>query len=142
MFKPLRFALVTMVLSAGFIACSSRDSCACVIGPNTNVTGSYSGTIQDSGAGPGATGLNLTQNGATVTGSISGTFPNSANNFNANLNGTISGNTLSLTATSSNPSACSVNVTATASGNQISGSYATASGCASPDNGTFSVTKQ
>jgi hypothetical protein len=65
--------------------------------------------------------VTLAQDGSDLTGTYQTTFANARNNGSGSVTGEVNGNAVTLTTTSSVPTACPFNVTATAQGSQITG---------------------
>ena len=110
-------------------------------GSSSSIDGTYSGPINDAVAGAGTARVTMASNGNSLSGTWSSTFSNASYNNSGSTSGTISGSSLSMTLAPSNPQACPLAVTATQSGNQITGTYATMS-CSVTDSGSFNLTKQ
>ena len=107
-----------IVMIAGMVALVACAKSA--TGPLTaNVTGSWSGPISDAQLGSGTLSLSLTQVSDSVTGTWATAYPNAASDLSGNVEGHVSGPTLSITMKSSNPSTCQfgpINLTASVSG--------------------------
>jgi hypothetical protein len=104
-----------------------------------NLTGTWTGTITDSLAGMGSLLLTISQTGHQLTGTWQSTFPNPTNNNSGTLAGTINGDAIALTLTSTQTQACSLTVVATRDDDHhFTGTYAAAN-CVRLDNGTLDV---
>ena len=101
--------------------------------------GSWSGTIQDSLAGPGTISATLTQSGSDLGGTWQASFTSGSNGGSAV--GFVNGNEVLLELHPSSVSACPYNVVATRSGNTLSGNYSAFNGTGTIT-GTISMTKQ
>jgi hypothetical protein len=112
---------------------------------DTNVAGTFRGTIQDSIAGTGTITATLAQDGSDLRGTYQTTFADPRNNGAGSVDGEVRGNGVTLTAspsvTSFVPPACPFNVTAIVNGDQISGTYA-AFNCTVAVSGTINLTRQ
>ena len=112
---------------------------------DTNVAGTFRGTIQDSIAGTGTITATLAQDGSDLRGTYQTTFADPRNNGAGSVDGEVHGNAVTLTAspsvTSFVPPACPFNVTAIVNGDQISGTYA-AFNCTVAVSGTVNLTRQ
>jgi hypothetical protein len=106
-----------------------------------DVTGNYTGTIQDSVAGAGTITASLAQTNAEVTGTFKVAFKNVAQNNSGSVSGTISGATATVTLTPSVTTSCPFKLTAQVQSPQISGTYA-AFNCQQAVSGTIAVTRQ
>jgi Big-like domain-containing protein len=112
-------------------------------------SGTWSGTNTDSAAscGPGTMILTLSQTGTSVSGMMSVRCAPSSNSSTSGINSTLSGRIAgaTITMTTTPQSVLTVNLTATANGNQMSGTYAyTACAfqpCVQVSTGTFNLTK-
>lgn len=136
------------VRSTALLALLATTACgggggAAAATPSVNVAGNYTGPLSDNTVGPGSITLALSQSGSSLSGTFQDTFTNAPQGNNAGtVSGSISGSTIQLTATSSNPNACPFSVTATVgSSGQIQGTYA-AKRCSTADGGSFTVTQQ
>jgi hypothetical protein len=110
-------------------------------GGSSSIDGTYSGPLNDSLIGAGTARVTLASNGASVSGTWGTMYSNPIYNNSGSLSGAISGNSLSMSLTPTNPQACPSVVTATRTGNQIDGTYAAIS-CSVADSGSINLTKQ
>lgn len=130
-----RFGVLVLVvgLILGLSACTSGG------GPvGFNYGGQWSGTIQDSLAGPGTVSTTFTQSGSDVGGTWQASF--SAGSNGGTAVGLINGSQLILELYPSNPLTCPYRLVAQRAGNTISGNYA-AFNCLDVVTGTFALTK-
>src|SRR5947209_8350287 len=72
----------------------------CSGGEEPTLTGTWTGTITDNLAGVGSVLFTMTQTGGQLTGTWQSTFADPTNNNGGTLSGTISGNAIALTLTS------------------------------------------
>ena len=127
----LLFGMCGLLLSCGDDGNSEPD-----------IAGLYSGTIQDSVAGPGTVTATIVQDGADLTGTWQSLFNNPNNNNGGNLTGTIHDTSIILVLETSNPNNCPYDVTAIlVSPVEISGNYA-AFNCSRAITGTLDVVRQ
>jgi hypothetical protein len=136
---------VRTVVAVGFflasVACGGRSS-STPTGPTiSSVAGTWVGTTKDSVAGTGNIQVTISQNDAALTGTWASTFADISNNNGGTLGGTISGSSVSVVLTPSDPVTCSFSVTATVSGSSMAGTYATTN-CNVAVTGSVSLTKQ
>lgn len=105
---------------------------------NVDVTGTWAVTLT-SNAGGGTITMNLTQSGSSVTGTVI------IGGYTGNLSGSVTGSNISLTVPDPQPT-CSGSVgslTGTVNGNTMSGSHTSTAGGTCPyEEGTWSATKQ
>jgi hypothetical protein len=138
----LGVALIVCVISA----CSGGNSSTPSSPAATNVAGNWAGTVASatSGnqAGTGAFHATFVQDESSLSGSWAVTYPDPANNNSGELTGIISGTSVTLTLSSTVPTACPFSATATLSGaTAMSGTYSTFN-CTVADGGPFNITKQ
>jgi len=108
-------------------------------GDESSLTGTWTGTITDNLAGMGSLLLTISQTGGQLTGTWQATFTNSTNNNSGTLAGTVDGDAIALTLTSTQPQACSFTAVANRDGDDhFTGTYAD-SNCVRVENGTFDV---
>src|SRR2546422_9230659 len=96
-----------LALAVWILSCSSDND------PKP-LTGTWTGTLQDSLAGRGALVLNLSQTNRQLTGTWQSTFPDTRNNNGGTLSGTEPAQDLMITMgwSTAQPGACSFTVTA------------------------------
>ena len=104
-----------------------------------SLTGTWTGTIQDSLVGAGTARVTIAQSGSSLTGTWSFTAGGDTNS--GSLSGSVTGSSLSVTLTPSVPTSCPFQVTATVSGNTITGTYA-AFNCTVAISGSINLTRQ
>jgi hypothetical protein len=136
---------LTLVSVATLAGCSSGSSTPAATPTPSNISGDYSGTVQDGHGGSGTAAGTLAQSGFDAGGAI--TITEAATTLTAQL---------SLTLTTSNATSgsmvidypnngptCTFNTTGTynPSTNVLSGSYTAVTNC-SGDSGTYSLTQQ
>ena len=112
---------VGLILGLAMVAACDVDS---PTSPSGSLAGTWTGTVIDSLVGTGTIRITISQSGSTISGTWASTFPDPADNNGGTASGTLSGSSLSATLTPSNPSSCPFNVTATVSGNRMTGTYA------------------
>jgi hypothetical protein len=131
-------------LAVVLLGCSSDDT------PN-DLTGTWTGTVQDNRAGRGMLLLSLSQVNTQLTGSWQQTFPDAQHNTGGTLSGTastrISGDPRDVLITMiwspTQAGACTFTVTATLDNNDLdhfTGTYAPAD-CLQPTSGSLDVTR-
>ena len=127
--------ILFLVLACVMTSCSGDEE-------DTSLSGTYVGTIQDSVVGAGTVRITLSQTGSTLSGTWQMTFANPNFTNSGSLSGTVSGQSITLTLTPSNPTTCPFNVTATMMGaNRFVGTYA-AFNCGDTVAGSLDVTRQ
>ncbi len=103
-----------------------------------SLTGTWSGPIQDSVAGPGTVRFTIEENSPVLSGTWLATFADPADTNGGTLAGTFDGHTITITTTSSLPTPCPLRVTATLQGDhRFTGTYA-AFNCSTAVTGTGS----
>jgi len=110
------------------------------------LTGSWTGTLQDSLAGRGTLVLNISQTAKQLTGTWQSTFPDAQFNNGGTLSGTGPSQDLMITMVWSpaQPGACSFTVTAMLDNNDedhFTGTYVPLS-CGQPESGSLDVTRR
>ena len=125
-----------VLLSLCLVAAQCTDS---PTSPSASLTGTWTGTIQDSLVGAGTARVTLAQSGSSLSGTWS--FTAGADTNSGSLSGSVTGSSLSAMLTPSVPTSCPFQVTATINGNTISGTYA-AVNCTVPISGSLSLTRQ
>ena len=86
----------------------------------------------------------IAQSGTSLSGTWSTTFTNAGNNsatLSGTLTGSISGSSVSMSLVPSAPTSCTIPMTATVSGNSMSGTYVSAN-CSVPDSGSINLTEE
>jgi hypothetical protein len=134
--RPWRWCV--LALAMGLLGCSSDND------PQP-LTGTWTGTLQDSLAGRGALVLNISQVNRQLTGTWQSTFPDGRNNNGGTLSGTGPAQDLMITMvwSSAQPGACSFTVTAMLDNNDedhFTGTYVPLN-CAQPESGSLDVTR-
>jgi hypothetical protein len=118
----------------------------CSSNPPRPLTGTWTGTIQDSVAGRGTLMLRLSQVEMQLTGTWQMTFPDAQHNNGGTLTGTGIASDLAITMvwSTTQANACSFTVTAMLDNNnedRVTGTYAPFN-CAQPESGSFDVMRQ
>jgi hypothetical protein len=127
------------LLAIGMPGCGGSSGSG--TGPSQmNLGGNYAGVAQDSVAGAGNFNATLSQTGGTVTGTWHIAFPSHGFHNAGQVNGSMGGTSLVAILTPSDPRTCPFNLTATLSGNQLSGTYASFD-CTGVIAGTFQATR-
>jgi hypothetical protein len=126
---------IVLALTLALLGCSGDDE--------PNLTGTWTGTIQDSVAGTGTALFTFTQTGANVSGTWQFTFQNPTNNSGGNLSGTAGDPEIALTLFAAQSQACSFTVAANFDDDDdhFTGTY-TAFNCALPQSGSLDVHRQ
>jgi hypothetical protein len=130
-------ASVVLVLILLLTNCSSSTN---PNSPSVDLSGTWSGLIQDSAGGAGTLRVTFVQSGNSLSGMWTALFSNPANNKGGNLTGTVNGNVIAAMFTTAGP--CSYGVSFTLNGNQIIGTYTSGNTCAAVVSGNFTLTKQ
>jgi hypothetical protein len=128
------------------VSCGSTMPTAPTI---TNIAGTWTGPLTDNSAGPGTVTLTVSQSGVSLSGTWTITYQNTALNSalsmiggnSGALSGSINGSTVAEVLTPTRAQACLYEVTATANGSSIAGTWVFNQGCLSPDGGNITVTK-
>ena len=113
-------------------------------GSESDLTGTWAGTIQDSVAGVGTLLFTFTQTDTRLTGTWQTAFTDPRNNNAGTLSGTVGDPAIALVLSTSQPPACSFTVAATRDGDDedhFTGTYA-AFNCASTQSGNLDVKRQ
>lgn len=122
--------IVVVALLAG--GCSSPT------GPSPlQIAGTWQGTVFDTLSGQGAVQVTFNQSGADLTGTWATIYP--SGNNGGTLSGRLNGSALTATLMPSVPQ-CALSVTATVSGNTITGTYA-AINCGAAISGAINVAR-
>lgn len=113
----------------------------CGGGDDINLTGRWTGTIEDSGSGTGSIVLMFSQMDQQVTGTWTIAFPGGPANTNGgNLTGTVSDPAITLLLTSAQVQGCAFTVAATKDNDDhLTGTYTTSPGCPLTQSGTLDV---
>ena len=111
---------------------------ACGVG-GSDYSGSYVGSVVDTVGGAGTASITIAQSGSQLSGSWQIGFGSLVNS--GSLQGVASGNSVSAQLLPSRAGACPYTLTATRSGNTLSGNYS-AFNCTQPLSGTFTGTRQ
>jgi hypothetical protein len=108
-----------------------------------SLTGTWSGPIQDSVAGPGTVRFTIDEeNSPVLSGTWLATFDAPAETNGGTFSGTFDGHTITMTATSSLSTPCPLRATATLQGDhRFTGTYA-AFNCSGAITGELDVTRQ
>ena len=127
---------IVLVLTLALLGCSGDD--------DPNLTGTWTGTLQDSLAGTGTALFTFSQTGTNVDGTWQFTFPNPVNNSGGILSGTAGDPSIALTLSASQAQSCSFTVVANFDDDDddhFTGTY-TAFNCARTQNGSLDITRQ
>ena len=122
---------IVLAVTLALLGCSGGDD-------EPTLTGTWTGTIQDSVTGVGTALFTFSQTGTSVSGTWQFTFPNAANNIAGTLSGTATDPSIALTLQSQ---ACSITVGANFDeddDNHFTGTY-TARNCLPLHDGTLDV---
>src|SRR5262245_33698009 len=127
---------ITLALAFGIFNCSGDNN------PKP-LTGTWTGTLQDSLAGRGTVVLNISQANQQLSGTWQSTFPDPRNNNGGTLSGTGPAKDLLITMvwSATQPGACSFTVTAMLDNNDedhFTGTY-TPFNCTQPESGSLDV---
>jgi hypothetical protein len=143
--RPVRAASLTVAALLALTACNSSTSPSPTSTPQpTNISGDYSGTMQDAQAGTGNATGTLAQHGNNAGGAM--TFTPGSGALTAQFSLTISGsNAVSGAMVIDYPSGttCTFSTTGSynSSTNVLNGSYTAKTNCAG-DTGTYTLTQQ
>ena len=113
-------------------------------GGEEDLTGTWTGTLQDSVGGIGTILLTISQSDSQLTGTWQSTFPDPANNNGGTLSGTVGDPSIALVLTTSRPPACSFTVAASRDEDDedhFTATYASLN-CARQQGGNLDVTRQ
>ncbi|HSX78451.1 MAG TPA: hypothetical protein VLQ80_07780 [Candidatus Saccharimonadia bacterium] len=125
---------IMLALTLALLGCSGDD------GPN--LTGTWTGTIQDSLAGTGTALFTFSQTGSNVSGTWQFTFQNPVNNAAGTLSGTAGDPAIALTLSAAQPQACSFTVVANFDDDDhVTGTYTTFN-CTLSQSGSLDVNRQ
>jgi len=107
-----------------------------------SIVGNYTGTLWESGTGPGTMQASLVQNGTTIAGTLQSTFQHGRPGASGTVAGTFDGHALTLTFTSSTLPTCPIHLTATrVSETRLTGTYAVLH-CPVAVSGRFDINRQ
>lgn len=123
-----------MALAAVLAACGTGTEGTA----SYNYSGTWTGTMQDSVAGPGTATVTMTQSGSDLAGTWQAVFAQGTNGGSAV--GVVNGNEVAMELYPSQATACPYNVVATRSGDTLSGNYA-AFNCTESVTGTLTISK-
>lgn len=144
--KRLRMCVAPLVLvtSLGLAACNGGGSSSTTPSQIANLSGDYSGTMQDAQAGTGTAAATLAQHGSSAGGSITAATPGGTLTAQISLAITPS-NALSgaIVIDESSGVTCTFKTTGTydPTTNVVTGSYTAVTNC-SGDTGTYTLTQQ
>ena len=125
--------IVALALTMG---CSeSTPTAPTPLAPPT-LTGTWNGTYDSTSGESGEVRVTLSQSGSSVTGTWSAS--GNLGTGSGTVSGTVSGSSTSLTLETSDPTNCSLSVTATFTRTTITGTWATFE-CSVADGGSFRV---
>src|SRR5215831_13362630 len=122
----------SIVLALALLRCTGGES---------DLTGTWTGTITDSVAGIGTLSLTITQTASQLSGTWQSTFADSANNTGGNLSGTVADSSTALLLAAAQPQACSFTVAVkrdNADTSHFTGTYV-AVGCTRAESGNLDV---
>jgi hypothetical protein len=122
----------SIVLALALLRCTGGES---------DLTGTWTGTMTDSVAGIGALSLTITQTAAQLSGTWKSTFADPTNNTGGSLSGTIADASTALVLTAAQPQACSFTVAVkrdNADTSHFTGTYV-AFGCTRTESGNLDV---
>ena len=125
---------IILALTLALLGCSGDDE--------PDLTGTWTGTIQDSLSGTGTALFTFSQTGRNVSGTWQFAFPNPANNNDGTLSGTAGDPAIALTLFTEQSRACSFTVVANfEDDDNFTGTY-TAFDCARPQSGSLDIHRQ
>jgi len=117
---------------------AASPDCKCMFKPVPNVTGDYTGTIDDPDNGTGTLTVTLpNQHRRHVEGTWSVTYPNGQTN-SGSVDGLVGQKSVKIKFHTSNPH-CLYHATATIGTNSLRGTMATSAKCTDPDSGNFDL---
>lgn len=125
----------SIVLALALLGCGGDEE--------PTLTGTWTGTIQDSIAGTGAILLTISQRDAQLSGTWQFTFADPTNNNGGTLSGTGGNPAIALVLSTSQPQSCSFTVAANRDEDNeehFTGTYATFN-CARTQSGSLDVTR-
>ena len=124
----------SLVLALALLSCTGGES---------DLTGTWTGTITDSVAGIGTLSLTITQTDSQLTGTWQSTFADSTDNNGGNLSGSVAAASIALVLSAAQPQACSLTVAVTRDNeapDHFTGTYV-AFNCARAESGSLEVTR-
>jgi hypothetical protein len=125
---------IVLALTLALLGCSGGDE--------PTLTGTWTGTIQDSLAGTGTALFTFSQTGSNVSGTWQFTFSNPANNAVGTLSGTAGNPAIALTLSAAQAQACSFTVVANFDDDDhVTGTYTTFN-CTLSQSGSLDVHRQ
>ena len=126
---------IVLILTLALLGCGGGD--------DEDLTGTWTGTVQDSLAGPGTILFTLSQDDARLNGTWQLTLADTRGNNRGTLSGTVSDDSITMVL-SSNPSPeCSFTVAAERDDDDhFTGTYAASSRCTLPQSGSLDVRRQ
>jgi len=125
---------IVLALTSALLGCSGDDE--------PDLTGTWTGTIQDSVAGTGTALFTFSQTGTNVSGTWQFTFQNPVNNSGGSLSGTAGDPAIALTLFAAQAPACSFTVVANFDDDDnFTGTY-TAFNCTLLSSGSLDVHRQ
>ena len=125
---------ILLVLTLALLGCSGGD--------DPNLTGTWTGTIQDSVVGTGTALFTFSQTDTNVNGTWQFTFSNPASNSGGTLSGTAGDPEIALTLFASQSQACSFTVVASFDDDDhVTGTY-TAFNCTLLQSGSLDINRQ
>jgi hypothetical protein len=113
--------------------------CSSATAPSS-VAGTWTGTLEDVGAGPATLQFILSQSGSSLTGTWVVKFPQATSAVTGTFAGTLSGSSITAVLTLDSGAGCPENVAATVSGSTMTGTYTIP--CAPSEGGTFTLKEQ
>jgi hypothetical protein len=134
--------VILIVGAVALVACAKSSTAPAT----ANVTGSWSGPISDAILGNGTISITLTEaKSDSVVGTWATIYQNPADDLSGNVEGHVSGATLSVVLKAINPTTCQfgpIDLTATVLGTtSMSGTFVTVP-CAVSDSGSFTMIRQ
>src|SRR5262245_20856252 len=90
---------VSLVLALTLLRCTGGEA---------DLTGAWTGIINDSLAGVGTLRLTITQTDTQLTGTWQSTFADPTNNAGGSLSGSVSGDSIALVLSAAQPQLCSL----------------------------------
>ena len=125
---------VSIVLVLTLLRCTGGES---------DLTGTWTGTITDSVAGIGALSLTITQTASQLTGAWQSTFADPANTNGGSLSGSVAAASIALVLSAAQPQACALTVAVTRdneAAEHLTGTYV-AFNCARAESGSLEATR-
>ena len=112
-------------------------------GGESDLTGTWTGTITDSVAGIGALSLTITQTASQLTGTWQSTFADPTNTNGGSLSGSVAASSIALVLFAAQPQACELTVAVTRDNEAVdhfTGTYV-AFNCARAESGSLEATR-